>query len=736
MRSVGRLLVAGLAFLFIGGGVSFAAEETNQVEHLGEPATVDAQQLNFDRPNNMAYGEGDVVIRHKGATLRADRVRYNTETKDAWADGNVRLSRDGQEWVAPAVYYNFETGAMKVDTVRGFTDPVFLRADHVEQVTNNFYRAARLTLTPCDYEEPHLRVQATHAEIYPGDHITMHNATLRIGDVPCLWTPVLVWSLKGDAQPLALSVGQSSRWGFFVLSTTHWRLNDSVNLDFLLDERTRRGVGSGPELKYRLGDEGWGSVRGYYVNDAQPEDNLDRLLGKDIPTNRYRAEWQHKQSLPHDLDLTVDLTKQSDADVIDDFFSHEFRHNGEPGSVIDLTKRGESYTLSTLIQPEFNVFFAEVERLPEVKLAVNRTKIGPTRLFYEGESSAGYYNTIPGHLINDPLFRGSGVRVDSFHQFVLPEVLFGWLSIVPRAGGRYTYYTRAPDTAQETNEIKRVVADLGAEASFKLSRTWRDVQNTRRHIDGLRHIVQPFADYQWVPTPNVRSNELFQFDTVRSLTITNSETIPLGRYLPFDFPAYNEIDAIERQNMVRFGLRQRLQTQRDGQPWDLVELTGWTDWNVEQNGGEKDFANLFGTLELRPVEWLALDSFARYDFEDGILREFNTEARVSDADRWSVGLGTRYLRDDSNLVSASAAWRLSRHWVAQIYERVDMQDGQWEEQDYMLRQETHDWYISYGFRYRSERLRSDEKAVFFSFTLKAFPGVQLSANRVDLGTGN
>jgi hypothetical protein len=203
-----------------------------------------------------------------------------------------------------------------------------------------------------------------------------------------------------------------------------------------------------------------------------------------------------------------------------------------------------------------------------------------------------------------------------------------------------------------------------------------------------------------------------------------------------EFPAFDQIDAITRQNTVRFGLRQQLLTRRDGLPWNLLELTGWTDWRIEQNDGERDLSNLFGTIEVRPFDWVAVRGFGRYDYRSRELRELNTEARVGDTDRWSVGLGTRYLRDDSNLVSWNLAARLTRHWVVQTYQRVDAQDGLWEEQDYMLRQETHDWFISYGFRHRSQRTKADEMAVYLAFSLKAFPHVQLAATRLDLGTGD
>jgi hypothetical protein len=266
------------------------------------------------------------------------------------------------------------------------------------------------------------------------------------------------------------------------------------------------------------------------------------------------------------------------------------------------------------------------------------------------------------------------------------------------------------------------------ETSFKMSRSWDGAHSDWLRVDGLRHIVQPFANYQWVPRPDKTTNELFQFDSLRETTLRNGSLLSLTRYSPLEFPAYNTIDTIDAQNTLRFGLRQALQTRRDGQAWNLVELTGWTDWRIEKDKGQTDFSDFFGTVELRPWDWLALDGFARYGLNDGVLHEVNTAARLINADRWSFGVGTRYLHDDSNLVTASLVYRLTRRWTAQVYQRVDLEDGNWEEQEYVLRQETHDWLINYGFRYRSQRDRNDEMTAFFSVTLKAFPNFSLTVN--------
>ena len=709
-----------------------------RADDRGTPATIDAKELNFDKPTNMAYGKGDVVVKCQDVILRADQASFNTLTREVWAQGDVRLYRNGQEWKAPALYYNLDTHAVKTDEAWGFFKPVYLHGHQLSQIASNHYAIAQATASTCDHDQPHYRLQATHADIYTGERIVMHNCTLWLGNVPVLWIPAMIWSLTDDTPPVAINAGSTSRWGFFVTTTTDLRLNSNFDLAVNLDERTKRGFAPGANLKYQF-DNGnvVGSLRGYYINDADPLDDADIAAGRALPTNRYISEWQHKQFFADDLSLTVDLNRQSDADVYNDFLNGEYSANREPYSVIDVTKRGENYTLSALARPQFNSFFAEAERLPELKWAVNRTRIGPTPVFYEGESSAGYYANVAGNsnynasvlgTATAAQFTGSTTRMDTFHQLVCPLTFFDWLNITPRAGGRYTYYARDFSSNTNSNGLKRFVADLGTEMSFKFTRTWTDARSDRFGIDGLRHIMEPFADYQWVPAPSVATNSIFQFDTVRSITLANGSSLPVTRYTPLEFPANNAIDAISREDIVRFGLRQRLQTRRENQPWDLLEVAAWTDFHLERTDGETDFNNIFGNMTVRPTNWLTLDAFTRYDIQQAVVQEFNTDIRVSNGDRWSVGLGTRYLRDDSNLVSVDLTYRLTRRWVAQISERVDMQNGQWQDQDYVLRQELHDWYINYGFRYRQQLVGGDEKAFYISAMLKAYPAVRVGFN--------
>ncbi|NQU09927.1 LPS-assembly protein LptD [bacterium] len=731
-RGVRLLVPMLLAPALVEAAPPGAAPAIDPSDPRGPPAIIDARQLRFEQERRQAYGEGDVVIRYQDAVLRADRVRFDTVTQEAWADGNVRLNRRGQEWVAPALQYNFATGHLETSEVRGWIEPVIISGYDIRSTASNRYDAARATLTTCDYARPHFRLEATHSTIWPGDRIVLYNAILKFGDVPVFWLPVLVWSLRTDAQPVVLNVGNSSRWGYYGLLSSQWQLTPWADLTLHVDGRTERGVAAGVDFGYRLGPAGRGAVRTYYADDRNPEERADVLAGKNLPAERYRVQWQHLQALRADLDLRVDLNKLSDEDVIDDFFSGEFRREREPQTAAELTLRGDQFTVAVVGRPQLNSFFAEVERLPEMIWSLNRSRLGDSPLFYEAVGRVGYLNNEPGDT-GDPLFRGHAWRAFTFHQLVLPLRWFGWWSVVPRAGMGGTLYTRAPATSLDGEQVHRAIHHVGLESSFKLSRTWPGARSPWWQVDGLRHIIQPFANYHWIPPPDNGTNEVFQFDTVRTTTLDGGDLLSLTRWSPLELPTFDTIDAIDRLHVVRFGLRQKLQTRHDERPWDLVDLEGWTDHRIEHEPAEDDFSDLYATLRVRPFEWVALESFGRYDMGEGVVREYNAALRVAHRDRWSLGVGTRWLREDSNLIAFSSAWRLTRHWVAQTYHRVDLEDGVWESQEYLLRQETHDWLITYGVRIRSERIRPDEYSVFVGVSLKAFPGLGLSMNRVDFG---
>src|SRR6185369_15360737 len=164
--------------------------------------------------------------------------------------------------------------------------------------------------------------------------------------------------------------------------------------------------------------------------------------------------------------------------------------------------------------PRVNDFLETVERLPEVRLTGFRQQIGSSPLFYESESSAGYYRRLFAETNGPPVgLNYAAARADTYHQVLLPETFFGWLNVTTRVGGRLTYYSEASGPGATTEELYRGVFNTGAEVSFKASRVWPGIQNKFFDVDGIRHIIEPSVNYVYVPTPNYHgTNDIPQFD--------------------------------------------------------------------------------------------------------------------------------------------------------------------------------------------------------------------------------
>jgi LPS-assembly protein len=677
-----------------------------------KPINVTADKYEFDREANLVIGEGNVVAELDGTVLRADRVRLNTQTREAWAEGNVRLWQGAQQWLGERLYYNFITREVQADAFTAFDFPWYVWSTSVEGITTNQLRLGSSYLTTCDYEKPHYRFAASRVEVYPNNRVVARNVRLLIGNVPVFWIPVFVQQQKDEQFALTMDVGQSSQWGAFALLAYRYALTENLTTTLRTDYRTRRGPGGGLDVDYRTSTtiSLW---EGYYLNDKRPVDAED--VGKKITEDRYRLKWKHRQDFPERTTVMLSLAKWSDPDIEEDFFRGDFARENQPDNYISAAKRGDAFVISVLARPQVNPFFETVERLPDVKLETPRVKIGPTPLYYEGETSVAHLrqNFVGAASTND----AHVVRLDTFHQIVWPNMLFGWLSVTPRVGGRESWYSRAP-SEPDLGELRRHVFNTGVEASFKASRTWRDVRSERFDVDGLRHIIEPSVNYAWVPRPNKEPSDLFQMDTARF----TSNGIPVTRFLPIDFPQFNRIDDIDAMHVARIRLRNRLQTQREHLPHDLIDWIVWTDYRIERDAGQSQFSDLFSTLEIRPVRWFALDTFTRYDINGRELREANADFRVLHDDWWSVGVGTRYVKDDSHQISADWYQRINRGWWFRVYQRFRFDDGAFEEVSGTIGQELHDWIIGYTLRYRNEMLRSDEIQGIVTVTLRAFPG--------------
>ena len=699
--------------------------------------------VEYDMVAGTAFWTNGIYIKYSDNTvLTADSALLNQQTGDVVADGHVRIESCNQIWIGDHIRYNFLTHQMQSDKFRTGKPPVFAAGRKLEgNVTNRTYSARHVFVTTDDVSNPAMRVRASRIKIVPGKYVEMWNAVLYVDGVPAFYFPYYKRNLGDRANNFNFVPGYRSAYGPYLLNTYTWFLGDNVDGKIHLDYRERRGVGAGPDLNLQMGR--WGDYRFkyYYLHDDDSSRSVNTNsfpnLGA-IPQNRQRFYFSWQATPFTNLNLKALVNYQTDPLVLHDFFEGDYTENPQPNTFVEANKYWENWSLDALTTPRVNNLFDQVDRLPDVKLTGFRQRLFGTPLYYESESSAGFYRQVFANTnglffnTNGPFADYSAARADTYQKVLMPMKFFNWLNVTPRLGGRFTYYSPEGGPGGTNSETYRTVFETGVETSFKASRLWTGATNSLFDIDGLRHIIEPSVNYVFIPSPSTPPWQLPQFDS----------ELPSLEILPVQLPDYNSIDSIDSRNVIRFGLRNTLQTKRDGQIDNFLDWNVMLDWrlkpdtrtNLLQNGltsvgPQKTFNDLYSEFTLRPRAWLTLESQLRYDINDSHLNLAFHQLTFTPNDRWSLGLGHWYLRGGllgdgtggDNFITSTLFYRLNDNWGFRATDNFNAQDGRLQEQFYTLYRDFRSWTGALTFRVVDNGIGPEDFTVAFSFSLKAVP---------------
>jgi LPS-assembly protein len=241
-------------------------------------------------------------------------------------------------------------------------------------------------------------------------------------------------------------------------------------------------------------------------------------------------------------------------------------------------------------------------------------------------------------------------------------------------------------------------------------------------MNGLRHIIEPSANYVFVPDPSTPPSQLPKFDY----------ELPSLRLLPIQYPDYNAIDSIDSQNVIRWGLRNKLQTKRDGQIVNLVNWDLYTDWRLQPRADQTTFADLYSDFGFRPRSWLHLESIIRYGINDGQLRMSYSTLTLQPISAFRWTLGQYYMRDDislaptalgpgNNVFTSTIYYQLNENWGVRMGHYFDARTGRLREQAYTVYRDLRSWTAALSFLVRDNVNGVEDYGVAFTFSLKAYP---------------
>ncbi|MDD2710194.1 MAG: LPS assembly protein LptD [Verrucomicrobiae bacterium] len=718
------------------------------------PTTADS--LDWDMTNHKIVARGHVVATYGHVRLQADRAEIDTQTKQAKAEGHVILRAGKQEWHTDAVEYNFETGAMVTGKARAqLDDNLFFEGESVESGDKTRFVMRNSYLTTCDYQQPGWRLKAGTIVVHPRDKVSLRNLVLYAGSVPIFYFPYMVVPLDDYdiSSGTQVQMGRKGNWGFFILNSYTTKASESLRPTYHLDYRGTRGVGGGIDLRYQASVEDpeqpnqpfeeqyprvSGKIKTYITDDEKIRKSGDvevitstQTYNQRIPTPRYQVRVAQRAELREDFYSKLKINKVSDPNFLQDYAEKEFQKEPQPDQYLELTKWSPNTTMSLLTRPRFNNFDTVVERLPEFRYDLKRQPIFNTPLFYEGENSVSYLNKAYANDITG-MENYNTTRVDSFHQVLYPKQYFGWLNFTPRAGVRGTFYSNSQGANENDNSgasLARGVVNAGFQTGYKASRTWRGVHSKRWEIDGLRHIFEPTLNYGFVAKPTQSPGKLLAFDVDRSSFGINKNLTPI------DFPEYTGLDSINKRNVFRPALRQRLQTRRDGAPWDLAELLVYQDILADKVAGEKTLSDLFTEFAVNPTRWLSLSWLGRYDYDNKQIRESTTSLTLLKAKNWKMSVGHSYFRTVGNQLTLSHSWSINENWTFRTTHRFDPSDGSIFEQAYAIDRDLQSWIVSLSVSQLRPLNHDSDLRVWLTFTLKAFPEVSMDSRQVGGNAG-
>lgn len=675
---------------------------SENVKITGRGMEITCDQATQNRNTGVVTALGNVIIKKDGALLTADSVRYNSKTDDVEATGNVLYAKDGQDWAGPQVTGNFTTGKWSFGSLETFFEPFHIITDNSERVQQGHFRAHKATITTCDPSDKEFYITAKVADVYSERILQAKGVVFRLRGIPIMYLPSYTVDLDREATNFDFLPGYSSRSGAFALTAYTWYLDDTFSTTTHLDYRSSRGLGLGQDLEWhdRSKEKAFGGgIYAYYSGDDEPyksveQEMRERSQGIDIDDTRWRLRLSHWQTLSETDSLYAELNKMSDPEVIRDFFDEEYRLAPEPENRVAYVHTDRHVQWGLEVQRELNdEFFGKVNRLPEGRFEVSRVRLGDSKFFYESFSSGGFLEQAFSDFQQDEMgFENydSG-RVHSEHTVLMPNRIGGFLNVIPRAGYKGTYYTETRGQSStstnvsemvdanglstfNTNVVNRVsggdaelrnIVELGFETSFKAFKVLDDGA-VGLNRTGLRHVVEPFADYTLIPEPNLRPEELHQFD---------------------------EIDRLDERNDVRIGLRNKLQTKTKQIFYndevqrtddftsilDIIDLEVAARFELDPEDEEESLSGFDFDAELRPSQYLALDSRGLYDNNLGELSQVNTQLTLFGNDQSNISMEHVYQVDIHNVLQAAFELWPEQKFSLEGYTRYDIDEGESEE---------------------------------------------------------
>lgn len=335
------------------------------------PTFIGAKASRYEQEQQIATLAGDVVMRQGSMQVEAEEASLYQAENRGELNGNVRLRDNGTLLVGDHAQVQLDTGAAQIDNAEYVMHKSRIRGNalYAKRAENAIIRLKDGTYTTCEPDSNAWQLKGNNITLNPATGFgTATNATLRVKNIPILYTPYIYFPIDDRRQSgfLPPSFSTGSETGFTLVTPYYFNLAPNYDATLYPQYMTKRGMLMEGEFRY-LTKSSEGQFGGAYLND----DSDERKNQSDYEKTRYMLNWQHKGGLDSRLTSMVDYTKISDPYYFQDLKAYQegIQNRDFVNQQGAMTYRGDSYQATLNLQAYQLATISQItpyDRLPQI----------------------------------------------------------------------------------------------------------------------------------------------------------------------------------------------------------------------------------------------------------------------------------------------------------------------------------------------------------------------------------
>ncbi len=253
---------------------------------------ITSDSLEYFTETKIYSARGSVEILKEGSITKADEITYYEETSELVAEGNVLYDDENISIKAKRAELNIDAKTGKLFDAEVFYKKgnYYLSGEVIEKRGENYYYSPKASFTTCDADVPAWCFKGKEVDALIGKRLKAKDVSLRIKDVPVLYTPYLWAPIITERQTgfLMPVVSYSKSRGLSLNVPFFWAISENRDATFILDIYSERGIGTGAEYRFIKPGGIKSNWWAYHIRDSELKKDFWEISA--LHENRYAGK--------------------------------------------------------------------------------------------------------------------------------------------------------------------------------------------------------------------------------------------------------------------------------------------------------------------------------------------------------------------------------------------------------------------------------------------------------------